>query len=166
MTPTMATPERLQKFINAQDRVAAGHPGVSQYDIALAEMRMGRKTSHWIWFIFPQFLMGASPDSTRYAIDDRQHAHDFISHGVLGPRLREITSVALEQLDPPNLVTPQSLMGSEIDCKKLASSMTLFSLAAATGDEDFRQVCNRVLTHLATHGYPECNKTKDWWSRS
>jgi len=162
----MATPERLQKFINAQDRVAAGHPGVSQYDIALDEMRAGRKREHWIWFIFTQILLRTSKMAVEYAIDDRQHALDFISHGVLGPRLREITSVALEQLDPPNLVTPQSLMGSEIDCKKLASSMTLFSLAAAAGDEDFRQVCKRVLTHLATHGYPECNKTKDWWSRS
>jgi len=166
MTPTMATSERLQKFIDAQDDVVAGRSGVSEYELALSEMREGRKTTHWIWFIFPQIPLGTSPMAVKYAIDDRQHALDFISHGILGPRLRQITSVALEQLDPPNLVAPRSLMGSDIDCKKLASSMTLFSLAAAAGDEDFRQVCNRVLTHLATHGHPECNKTKDWWSRS
>jgi len=160
----MATPERLQKFIDAQDHVAPGHPGVSQYDIALDEMRMGRKTLHWIWFVFPQFLMGTSPNATRYAIDDRQHALDFISHEVLGHRLRQITVVALQQLDPPNLIAPQRLMGSQIDCTKLASSMTLFSLAAAeTGDEGFRQVCDKVSAHLAAHGHPECKITKNRW---
>ena len=98
----------------------------SDYQTALAEIRRGRKESHWIWYIFPQLRgLGESFMSYRYGIQGIEEARAYLMDPVLGPRLTEISEALL------------GLPGSDIravmdppDDRKLRSSMTLFSLAA------------------------------------
>ena len=109
----------LDRFVTAQEGV---------YPRALAELRAGRKTSHWMWFVFPQIAgLGRSSTAQRYAITDLDEARDYLDHPVLGPRLTE-ASQALLDLDTRDA---EGVLGG-IDAMKLRSSMTLFARA---GDE-------------------------------
>lgn len=115
MTPD---PHRLQRFVDAQDQ-----GGI--YQRALAELRAGRKTSHWIWFVFPQVAgLGRSPMAEEYAIFSLDEARAYLAHPVLGPRLRESAAALL-----PHAGTPPTAILGEIDAIKLRSSMTLFARA-------------------------------------
>lgn len=94
------------------------------HDMALAEMRQGRKRSHWMWYVFPQMAgLGHSPTSRYYALDSVGMAVDYLAHPVLGPRLVQATQVAI---DAPAL-SLNALFGSPDDLK-FRSSMTLFAL--------------------------------------
>ena len=107
----------LERFVAAQDPV---------WDDVLAELRRGRKASHWMWFVFPQVAgLGSSAMSQRYAISSLDEARAYLAHPVLGPRLREVVAVVLaaEGRDA------DEIFGS-IDARKLRSSMTLFHRAA------------------------------------
>lgn len=107
----------LERFVEAQDG------GI--YASALAELRAGRKTGHWIWFVFPQIAgLGQSPTSRRYAIRDLDEAQAYLSHPVLGPRLHEAAQALLEHAG----TSPEQILGG-IDAIKVRSSMTLFMRA-------------------------------------
>jgi uncharacterized protein (DUF1810 family) len=123
-------PYDLQRFVAAQD--AGG-----TYDRAAAELRAGRKTSHWMWFVFPQIAgLGYSPTSRTYAITSLDEARAYLAHPVLGPRLTECAAI-LAGLPGRSA---EQIFGN-LDAQKLHSSMTLFSRAA---DEPvFRQVLDR-----------------------
>ncbi|QED36692.1 DUF1810 domain-containing protein [Antarcticibacterium arcticum] len=104
----------LKRFLDAQEK---------DYKNALAEIRRGRKTGHWMWYIFPQLKdSGYSPTSKFYGIHGIEEAKEYMEHPVLGFRLREISSalLALESNDA------LQIMGSP-DHLKLKSSMTLLS---------------------------------------
>jgi len=112
-------PFRLERFVAAQESGGT-------HDQALAELRAGRKHSHWMWFVFPQVAgLGSSPMAREYAISGLDEARAYLAHPVLGPRLREAAAV-LGGLDATD---PVEVMGS-IDALKLRSSMTLFARAA------------------------------------
>ena len=114
----MSDPYDLQRFVDAQDR-----GGI--YDGALAELREGRKTSHWMWFVFPQIAgLGSSPMAQRYAISSLDEARAYLEHPVLGPRLIECASIVAANDD----ATAVQIFG-DIDAQKLRSSMTLFQRA-------------------------------------
>ena len=107
----------LDRFLEAQEEV---------YGEALRELRAGRKVSHWMWFIFPQFDgLGMSEMSRRYAIGSLDEARAYLRHAVLGARLTECTE-AVNDLDG---LTARQIFGTPDD-KKLRSSMTLFELAS------------------------------------
>lgn len=107
----------LSKFLDAQE---------DNYSTALNEIKAGRKTSHWIWYIFPQLKnLGRSSTAKYYGIADLDEARAYLANDVLGKRLKEI-SQALLDLPESNA---QVVMGSYVDSLKLCSSMTLFSLA-------------------------------------
>lgn len=109
-------PHHLQRFVRAQDADGT-------YADALAELRAGRKRSHWMWFVFPQIAgLGSSPMARQYAISGAEEARAYIAHPVLGPRLVECAQALLE-LDGTH---PEAVLGS-IDALKLRSSMTLFA---------------------------------------
>jgi uncharacterized protein (DUF1810 family) len=109
----------LQRFVDAQDRGGT-------YDRALAELRAGRKVSHWMWFVFPQRAgLGQSAMSREYAIDSAEEARAYVEHPVLGPRLVESAEALLTHEDR----SAEEIMGG-IDAVKLRSSMTLFARAA------------------------------------
>jgi uncharacterized protein (DUF1810 family) len=115
----MSDPYDLQRFVDAQDRGGT-------YERALQELRAGRKTSHWMWFVFPQIAgLGSSPMAQRYAIASLDEARAYLAHPVLGDRLRE-SNRALTGLDTRD---PGEVLGG-IDALKLRSSMTLFARAA------------------------------------
>jgi uncharacterized protein (DUF1810 family) len=107
----------LDRFVAAQDGV---------YPQALAELRAGRKRSHWMWFIFPQIAgLGVSAMAQRYALGSLNEARDYLGHPVLGERLRTVTAAV-------NAVPGRSahaIFGAPDDAK-FRSSMTLFARAA------------------------------------
>src|SRR5207248_4042599 len=112
----MATddPYDLQRFVAAQD---AG--GI--YQQALAELRAGRKASHWMWFVFPQIAgLGYSQTVRAYAITSLAEAQAYLAHPVLGPRLTECAAI----LTGVPGRTAEQVFG-EVDALKLHSSMTL-----------------------------------------
>jgi uncharacterized protein (DUF1810 family) len=99
------------------------------YEQVLAELRAGRKESHWMWFIFPQIRgLGRSFMAERYAICDLDEARAFLAHHVLGARLIECAHALLARGDRPI----REIMGSPDDLK-LRSSMTLFIAAQPDG---------------------------------
>ena len=122
----------LARFTRAQD--AGG-----TYERALAELRAGRKTSHWMWFVFPQITgLGRSPTARTYAIASLQEARAYLEHPVLGPRLVECAQ-ALADLEGG--ASAERILGAT-DAMKLRSSMTLFA-RAAPGDPRFERVLDR-----------------------
>lgn len=134
-------PYDLQRFVTAQ---AAG----GTYDRAAAELRAGRKTSHWMWFVFPQIAgLGYSPTARIYAITSLAEARAYLAHPVLGARLTECAEV----LAGLHGRTAEQVFG-EVDAMKLCSSMTLF-LHADPGKPVFRQVLEQYfggMTDAAT----------------
>ncbi len=136
----------LQRFVSAQEPV---------YDQVCAELRAGRKTSHWMWYVFPQVVgLGFSGMSQRYAIGSRAEAQAYLAHPVLGPRLLECTALV-------NAVEGRSLhqiFGSPDDLK-FRSCMTLFAACAsdpAPFDEALQKYCDgqpdaRTLSLLGTN---------------
>jgi uncharacterized protein (DUF1810 family) len=123
-------PFHLERFVTAQDSGAT-------YQRALAELRAGRKASHWMWFIFPQVAgLGFSAMAQRYAISGLDEARAYLGHPVLGPRLRECTGI----IAATEASTADRILGP-VDAMKLRSCLTLF---AAAGPED--AVFGEVLT--------------------
>jgi len=122
-------PFDLDRFVRAQDGV---------HEVALAELRRGRKSSHWMWFVFPQLAgLGRSATAERYALTGPDEARAYLAHPVLSSRLREVTDAAATA--PASNV--EALMGG-IDALKLRSSMTLFA-AVAPDPAPFRAVLER-----------------------
>lgn len=109
----------LERFVQAQDERGT-------YDRALAELRAGRKTGHWMWFVFPQVAgLGHSPTAQAYAVRDLAEARAYLAHDVLGPRLLECCRALLDLTDDRTAV---QVLG-DVDAMKLRSSMTLFAIA-------------------------------------
>jgi uncharacterized protein (DUF1810 family) len=114
----MDDPFRLDRFTAAQDLGQA-------YERAVAELRAGRKATHWMWFVFPQVQgLGLSEMSRRYAISGRAEARAYLRHPVLGPRLAQCAGI----LAALPAVTAEQVLGP-VDALKLRSSMTLFAAA-------------------------------------
>lgn len=109
----------LKRFLDAQ---------ANDFATALAEIRHGRKQSHWMWYVFPQIAgLGFSSTSKFYAIKDRAEAENYLAHPVLGGRLIEISNALLEIEGK----TANQIFGSPDDAK-LKSSMTLFGASENT----------------------------------
>jgi uncharacterized protein (DUF1810 family) len=107
----------LDRFVAAQSDI---------YSQALAELRAGRKQSHWMWFVFPQIAgLGRSPTAIFYAIASAAEARAYLAHSLLGSRLAECTQAVLVHRDR----TAEAIFGA-IDAMKLKSSMTLFEAVA------------------------------------
>ncbi len=122
-------PYELERFVVEQDR---------DYDTVLGELRRGRKTSHWIWFIFPQIAgLGRSAMSQHFAIGSLDEARAYLAHPVLGPRLRECVGLVLAVEGR----TAEEIFGS-LDAMKVRSSMTLFH-RAAPDEPEFGLVLDR-----------------------
>jgi uncharacterized protein (DUF1810 family) len=122
----MADPFNLERFVDAQAPV---------YEQVRRELTVGRKQSHWMWFIFPQIAgLGQSPMSVRFAIASLGEAKAYLAHPVLGARIRECARLTLDVEGK----TARDIFGS-IDEMKFRSSMTLFARAAP--DENIFQRC-------------------------
>ena len=125
----MEDPFDLQRFLDAQDPV---------FDDVIDELRVGRKRSHWMWFVFPQLRgLGSTSMAEKYGIASRAEAAAYLAHDVLGPRLRRCARLVTQS----GAVTATALMGS-VDALKLSSSMTLFA-EVADDDRDFAAVLDK-----------------------
>jgi uncharacterized protein (DUF1810 family) len=114
---TADDPFALDRFVAAQSPVI---------DRVRAELRAGRKRSHWMWFVFPQIAgLGRSPTAMHYAITSLDEARAYLAHPVLGERLRECTRLVLDVEGK----SAHDIFGSPDDLK-FHSSMTLFARAA------------------------------------
>ncbi len=120
----------LQRFVQAQDPVFAS---------VEAELRAGRKRTHWIWFVFPQLRgLGHSELARYYGIASLDEAKAYLAHPVLGPRLTACTNLVLAVKN----VSLTQIFGTPDDLK-FCSSMTLFALASAAGEPVFEQALQR-----------------------
>ena len=130
----------LERFVQAQEKT---------YAAAWGELKAGRKTGHWIWWIFPQMRgLGTTEYSVFYGLADQAEAKAYLEHPVLGARYRECVAVVHRHLCEGG-VAPLTLMGSEIDVVKLRSSLGLFgALAAGRAGAEFRQQCGELLKVL------------------
>lgn len=129
LTDGGADPYDLARFVAAQDRV---------YEQVRRELSSGRKTSHWMWFVFPQIDgLGISPTARKYALSGPDEARAYLAHPVLGPRLVECVRLVLALQGR----TIHEIFGRPDDLK-FRSSMTLFA-QVATGTDVFRSALDR-----------------------
>lgn len=132
----MDDPYNLERFVAAQN--AGG-----TYDRALGELHRGLKTSHWMWFVFPQIAgLGQSQMSRTYAISSLEEARAYLRHPVLGRRLLECAGIVAAA----RAGSAEQIFGG-IDAQKLHSSMTLF-LRAEPSETVFKQVLERYFGGL------------------
>jgi uncharacterized protein (DUF1810 family) len=114
----MKTSYQLERFVEAQDANGT-------FQAALEELRTGHKTSHWMWFVFPQVAgLGRSPMSQEYAISSIAEAKAYLEHPVLGTRLTRCASALASTPER----SAEEIFGA-LDAQKLQSSMTLFARA-------------------------------------
>ncbi len=122
-------PYDLARFVTAQ---------ADDYDTALAEVRAGRKRSHWMWYVFPQLDgLGSSPTAKQYAIKSAAEARAYLAHPTLGPRLVRVCAAAVEVRGR----SAREVFGSPDDLK-LRSSATLFAALSPPGSV-FQQVLDQ-----------------------
>lgn len=149
------------RFITVQDGATAG------FDVALAELRSGRKFNHWIWYIFPQLAgLGSSSMSHEYGVASVDEAESYLRDPILLPRLAEVTHIVAEHLRRRPAPQLAVVMGSAIDARKLVSSMTLFRavarrLNAAELEPSerlaaFQDDASLILNAAEAQGMPEC----------
>jgi uncharacterized protein (DUF1810 family) len=123
-------PYDLKRFVAAQEPVVAS---------ALAELRAGRKRTHWMWFVFPQLRgLGHSPTASYYGIVSLDEARAYLAHPLLGPRLELCTNAVFEVEGR----TLHEIFGSPDDIK-FHSSMTLFAAAAGEKANPYRRALDR-----------------------
>jgi uncharacterized protein (DUF1810 family) len=126
----MTQSRNLDRFVTAQE---------DAYEIALAEIKAGRKRTHWMWYIFPQLEgLGFSKTARFYGIKGRKEAKEYLDHPVLGSRLREIFH---ELLEIPHS-NANSVFGSPDDLK-LKSCATLFLLMDSSDESVFGNVLDK-----------------------
>ena len=162
-------PSNVQRFKEAQ---ASPHSG---FQAALKEIQSGAKRGHWIWYVFPQLEgLGLSPLAQAFAIHGRGEAAAFLRDPELRTRLLTMTVAVADQLRAGGATSLRVLMGSDIDARKLVSSLTLFRQVAREfgglepGDE-FAALANaadEVLAHAAADGYPPCAYTLQYLASS
>ena len=142
----------LNRFLDAQG---------GTYPSALNEILNGKKTGHWIWFVFPQGPFGNTETAIEYSLKSVSEAIAYIQHPILRNRLLEITMAVLKQLKSG--IHPEILMGSPTDCLKLASSMTLFNYVTENQhDHALCDATSQTLGLLAACGWEKCSKTIIW----
>ncbi len=144
----------LDRFVSAQE---------VSYARVLTELRRGLKTSHWMWFVFPQVAgLGSSEMSRRYALGSIAEAQAYLAHPLLGARYRECVAVLQDLV----ATTAEAVFG-RVDAAKLRSSLTLF--AEAAGDPLFAAAIQRWFGAARTSVQwiflaPVCRLVADWTS--
>jgi uncharacterized protein (DUF1810 family) len=150
----------LERFKSAQEAPRSG------FAEALREIQSGGKTGHWIWYVFPQLSgLGLSDASRFFAIADEAEAAAYLRDSELRGRLLTIATAVAEQLQTG--LSLRRLMGSDVDARKVVSSLTLFghvarrlrTAEAVEEHEALARVADAVLAAAAVEGYPPCADT-------
>jgi uncharacterized protein (DUF1810 family) len=159
-TPLKPAGMSLERFKTAQASSSSGHA------TALRELAAGRKTGHWIWYIFPQLAgLGRSPTARTYGLNGLTEALAYLRDPLLCARLCEAARVVAGHARAGADLT--ALMGGEIDALKLVSSLTLFEQALeqlpppelSVEQRELHACAKIVLDHAATQGFPRCRQT-------
>lgn len=154
---------RLDRFRDAQ---ADAHSG---FAAAMRELEAGRKTGHWIWYVFPQLAgLGHSMTAVHYGLADAAEAADYLRDPVLGKRLVAAAGAARRHLTGSPRIGVVTLMGSTVDTLKLVSCMTLFAHVAAALDAEapdprftaMAEHARAILAAAAAAGYDRCAFTE------
>ncbi len=154
----------LDRFRDAQD---APHAGFAE---ALRGLQAGRKTGHWIWYVFPQLAgLGRSSTAVYYGLAGAEEAADYLRDRVLGERLVAAAAAVRTHLATASPVRLEELMGSRIDALKLVSCMTLFrqvanTLCAVDPRPQFAAMAEHadiILAAAATQGYGRCTYSEE-----
>ena len=156
----------LNRFRAAQDAPQSG------FEAALRELRAGRKTSHWIWYVFPQLAgLGRSPTAVYYGLAGPEEAADYLRDRVLGERLVAAAAIVRTHLADAGARPTRldELMGSQIDALKLVSCMTLYrhvakNLRAVDPQPRFAAMAvhaDAILAAAAAQGYGRCTYTEN-----
>lgn len=155
----MSSTVSLDRFKLAQADPETG------FATAISELRAGRKTSHWIWYIFPQLAgLGRSSTARHYGLRDRVEAADYLRDAELAPRLHVATAVVAEHLAAGMMLV--DLMGGTTDALKLVSCLTLFEqVGCALPDQSavpasFLADCAEILRTAESQGFPHCDVTR------
>lgn len=150
----------LERFLSAQAADQGGHA------TALGELKAGHKTSHWIWYVFPQLAaLGRSPTAKFYGLNDFAEAQDYLREPTLRKNLLTLLKVVREQLESG--VSLIDLMGGETDTQKLVSCATLFERGATAlnqrdPQEDLSMIaqsCADIIGAAEQQGYTRCKVT-------
>jgi uncharacterized protein (DUF1810 family) len=137
----------LNRFLDAQS---------SQYSTALNEIRMGRKTSDWMWYIFPQYKgLGHSAISKKYEISCLDEAISYFNHPILGTRLIEISNHFLNI----NNKSANEILGNP-DCLKMKSCMTLFHLIQHKSDVFYNVLSKYYSNEKCSHTISQVDLNK------
>lgn len=161
MESGLAPMSRVARFKAAQDSSAAG------FASALEEIRSGAKRGHWIWYVFPQLSgLGTSGPSRTFAIDGEAEAAEYLRDPELRSRLATIATAVAAQLRG-GTTSLRVLMGSDVDARKLVSSLTLFGGVArklhqaepTAAYQSIAATADEVLAVAAREGYPTCAYT-------
>ena len=153
----------LERFRNAQDDPRTG------FATALAELRAGRKTSHWIWYVLPQLAaLGRSSMARRFGLADVDEATAYLRDPVLGARLVEVVAAVHAHVTGSRPIPIETLMGSHVDALKLVSCLTLFRhVARALSPADPRpawttlaEQADAILDVARLQGFPPCAVTE------
>jgi uncharacterized protein (DUF1810 family) len=150
----------LGRFRVAQEDSKSG------FATALAELRAGRKTSHWIWYVFPQLAgLGRSPTARRFGLADLDEAAAYLRDPVLGTRLAEAVAAVHAHVTGSRSIPIETLMGSHIDALKLVSCLTLFRhVARAPSAAEWTTLAEHaqaILGVARAQGLPPCAFTEE-----
>lgn len=152
----------IERFRQAQDAPDGG------FDAALEELRAGAKSGHWIWYVFPQIDgLGTSGMAQAFALRGETEAIAFLRDPELRSRLVTIAGTVAGQLRAGRVESLRTLMGSDIDARKVVSSLTLFRHVARKLREtdglaeysSIAEIADEVLTTAESQGYPPCAYT-------
>jgi uncharacterized protein (DUF1810 family) len=153
----------------ARFRAAQGAAGTG-FATALGELRAGRKTSHWIWYVLPQLAgLGRSPTARHFGLTDVHEAVAYLRDPVLGPRLTETVAAVHRHVTAPRPIPIQTLMGSHVDALKLVSCLTLFRhVARALTDAEpgpewlsLAAEAQAILDAASAQGLPPCQFSEE-----
>jgi uncharacterized protein (DUF1810 family) len=149
----------LERFLQAQEQGGS-------YEHALAELKAGRKTGHWIWWVFPQLKgLGTSHNSTLYGLADEAEARAYLEHPILGARYRECVTIVHGHLCKDGL-SPLELMGGEVDVLKLCSSLEINFKVASTSASGIGSYLGEILESLKVKGIGDMKLLVDSSERS
>jgi uncharacterized protein (DUF1810 family) len=143
----------LDRFTHAQATPSAG------IAVALSELRAGRKTSHWIWYVFPQLAgLGHSATARFYELRGLDETCAYLRDPQLRTNYLLAVEIVARQLAAG--VSLERLMGGKTDALKLVSSLTLFEHAAAANFPQLATLCREILARAGTQGFPRCAFTQ------
>ena len=155
----------INRFLLAQEGTHPDQPGQT-YAEAIAELRNGRKLTHWVWYVFPQIQLGSSPTSIKFSIKSMKEAKEYLSHPILGARYEESCELLMQHASQHANTWDGIVAVLGADANKFRSSITLFGEAATICPDIGRPAISQLWTTLAPDIISPCSATLDFITNS